>query len=84
MAEWQDCRILVTEAGFWTRSRNMRGFMPFSAIRSATLGHGLLSLWPLAGAPISLPLRLLTPEQQARLIALAGKAGEEAVPSTPS
>ncbi|MGX1789760.1 hypothetical protein ACWIGM_23630 [Bosea sp. NPDC055332] len=84
MAEWQSCRILVTETGLWTRSRNMRGFMPFSAIRSATLGNGLLSLWPLAGAPISLPLRLLTPEQQARLVALVGKAREAAVLSTPS
>lgn len=74
MAEWRGGRVLVTQAGLWTRSRAMRGFVPFSAIRSTTVGHGLLSLWPEAGAPISLPLRLLKPDQQARLVALAGKS----------
>ncbi|WP_126115068.1 MULTISPECIES: hypothetical protein [unclassified Bosea (in: a-proteobacteria)] len=81
MAEWRDCRVLVTQAGLWTRSHAMRGFMPFSAIRSATVAHGLLSLWPEAGAPISLPLRLLNPDQQARLVALAGRTEKAIAPS---
>lgn len=84
MAEWRGGRVLVTQAGLWTRGRAMRGFMPFSAIRLTTVGHGLVSLWPEAGAPIGLPLRLLNPDQQARLVALAGKSEKPTAPSSPA
>lgn len=84
MAEWRGGRVLVTQAGLWTRGRAMRGFVPFSAIRSTTVGHGLLSLWPEAGAPIGLPLRLLNPDQQALLVALAGKSEKPIAPASPA
>lgn len=84
MAEWRDCRVLVTQAGLWIRGRAMRGFVPFSAIRATTVAHGLLSLWPQAGAPVSLPLRLLQPDQQARLVALAGRTERAIAPASPA
>jgi hypothetical protein len=64
-------RLSVTDSGIWVSSdTGQRTFMPYSYIGSATIRNTLLVLSPKAERLFAVPVRLLTPERQARLIEL--------------
>jgi len=77
-SDFPNLRLLVTDAGIWLSSdTGWRSFLPYSYFRSATVQNGLLALWAKAGRPLIMPVRLLTPEQQARLIEPIGTRAPE-------
>jgi hypothetical protein len=76
-AEWNGTRLLVTRRGIWLRRVGMRGYIGRDALRSTSRDDALFLLHLHAGAPTAIPLRLLTPAQQAVLAALPHAASEE-------
>jgi hypothetical protein len=79
-AEWNGTRLLATQHGLWFRRDGLRSFIGRSAIRKAGCSESLLLLHLRAGQPIMLPQRLLTADQEARLLALADKAAGGDIP----
>jgi hypothetical protein len=66
-------RLSVTDSGIWmSNDAGRRSFVPYSCIGSVTVRNTLLVFSPKRERLLAVPLRLLTPERQARLIALVG------------
>jgi hypothetical protein len=66
------CRLSVTDTGIWVSTdTGTRSFMPYSCFRSATVRNTLLVFTTeTQRSLLALPVRLLTPEWQVRLIEL--------------
>jgi len=69
-----DCRLSVTDTGIWvSNDSGRRSFVPYSSIGSTRVSNTLLVLSPKTDgifALLAVPVRLLTPERQARIIEL--------------
>lgn len=82
-AEWNGTRLLATQSGIWFRRDGVRSFAGRSTIGRVTCSDGLLLLHLGTGQPTMIPLRLLTAEQQASLVALTEKPAEIGAPLHP-
>ena len=72
-SEYANYRLSVTDTGLWLSNEyGLRSFMPYSYFHSASIMDTLLVLWMKTEKSLALPLRLLTSEQQARLVELVG------------
>jgi hypothetical protein len=75
--------FLVASRGIFTRTDGARGFFARSGFTAVTVGSGLLMLWRGQEHPLAIPLRLLTPDQKAELLAFAQRAKETSVGRAP-
>lgn len=76
-AEWNGARILVTSQSLSVHHAGLRSFVSHNAVQATSRETELFLLHLPRGRPIAIPLRLLTPAQQDRLVALSSVETEK-------